>query len=228
MRGSLKKRFDTLSNINYSWFCSIQIPYEKKGSTMAKAQTVTVIEIPKLSIETIDITLIGDSPLIVHRWSEKAKKQMLDKQMKKATSGKEAKNPEQDYLDSLYKHPDGGYGFPTIGIKAAGVSACSQIDGITKVDARASFHIDGELVKIDGKPKPREDMVRIAMGTADLRYRGEFTNWKTTFSVKFNSRVLSAEQIVNIFNVAGFGVGIGEWRPQKNGSYGRFHVKGVN
>lgn len=51
------------------------------------------IELPALKIEQITLMLIGDSPLIVHAWSEKAKKQMLDKQMKKATSGKEAKNP---------------------------------------------------------------------------------------------------------------------------------------
>jgi hypothetical protein len=93
-----------------------------------------------------------------------------------------------------------------------------------KTDARATFHIDGELVKIDGEPEPREDMVRVGMGTADIRYRGEFKNWSTTFTIRYNASVLSAEQIVNLFNAAGFGVGIGEWRPQKSGSYGRFHV----
>jgi hypothetical protein len=40
-----------------------------------------------------------------------------------------------------------------------------------------------------------------------------------------NASVLSADQITNLFNVAGFGVGIGEWRPQKNGSFGRLHVE---
>ncbi len=39
-----------------------------------------------------------------------------------------------------------------------------------------------------------------------------------------NSGAISAEQIANLLNTAGFGVGIGEWRPEKNGSYGRFHV----
>ena len=34
----------------------------------------------------------------------------------------------------------------------------------------------------------------------------------------------SVEQIVNLFNVAGFGIGVGEARPQKNGSWGMFHV----
>jgi hypothetical protein len=70
----------------------------------------------------------------------------------------------------------------------------------------------------------REDMVRVGMGSADLRYRGEFKEWKTTFSIRFNKNVLSIEQIVLLFNTAGFAIGVGEWRPEKNGSHGMFHV----
>jgi hypothetical protein len=29
---------------------------------------------------------------------------------------------------------------------------------------------------------------------------------------------------VNLFNTAGFGVGIGEWRSEKDGQHGMFHV----
>lgn len=90
--------------------------------------------------------------------------------------------------------------------------------------ARGAFHIQGELVEIVGEPKPREDMVRVGMGTADIRYRAEFSPWKVRLSLSYNAGALSPEQIVNLFNIAGFGVGVGEWRPEKDGSYGRFHV----
>lgn len=194
---------------------------------MAKAPVKApdrVIVLPKFEIRRIDIQLIGDSPLICHAWSEKAKKEMLSKQMKEAKQAKQAKDPHQDYLDSLYTHPAGGYGFPTVGFKAAAVDACSHVDGITKVEARGAFHINGELIQIKGKPKMRQDMVRIGMGTADLRYRGEFTPWSVTFQVRFNSGVLSAEQITHLFDVAGFAIGVGEWRPQRDGQFGLFHV----
>lgn len=189
------------------------------------AASTTNVTLPPLKIETITVTLIGDTPLIVHRWSEKAKKQMLDKQMKKASSGKEAKNPEQDFKDSLYILPNGGYGFPIIGFKAAAVTACTSIGGMTKVAARQAFHVDGEFAEILGdEPTMREDMVKIAMGTADIRYRGEFKNWWTQIAVKFNANVMSAEQILNLMQTAGFAVGVGEWRPERDGQYGRFHV----
>jgi hypothetical protein len=182
------------------------------------------LEIPPIDVRTLELTVVGDSPLICHRWSEKAKKQMLDKQMKKAKTAKEAKDPEADFRASLYEHPDGGYGFPCVAFKASAVGACRFSDGIKMTEARGAFHIVGELAKIDGTPTMRDDMVRVGMGTADIRFRGEFKSWRVTLTVKYNAAAISAEQIVNLFNLAGFGVGVGEWRPEKDGSYGRFHV----
>lgn len=209
--------------------------------------------VPGIKIEKMKIRLIGDSPLIEHRWSEKAKKEMLDKQMKRAKPAKEAKNPTMDFVDSLYwisEKPTteaqvekaiakGRWGFPAIGFKAAAVDACSFIEGITKVEARGAFHvmpseIDGkpirdssgmDLVEIFGKPVMREDMVRIGMGTADIRHRGAFNEWSAEIVVRYNARVFTAEQIVHLFENAGFSVGLGEWRPSRDGQSGMFHVK---
>jgi hypothetical protein len=183
------------------------------------------IDLPKLSISRMDVTLVGDTPLIMHKWSEKAKKEMLDKQMKKAKPAKEAKDPDRDFEESIYRMADGHPCFPVIAFKAAAVTACTSIGNITKVAARQAFHIDGEWALIKGSaPRKREDMVRVGMGTADIRYRGEFFPWYTTLTIAFNDRVMSAEQILNMLNTAGFGVGVGEWRPEKDGQYGRFHV----
>jgi hypothetical protein len=149
---------------------------------------------------------------------------MLDKQMKKGKQAKEAKDPEQDYQDSIY-HLDGGRcGFPAVGVKAAAVRGAKALDMVMS-DVRAAFHIEGELLPIDGKPKPREDMVRIGMGTADIRYRAEFSPWAMELPVTYNARMVSIEQIVAMIDAGGFGTGIGEWRPEKGGQFGRFHVE---
>lgn len=194
------------------------------------------IDIPQMKIATIVIRLIGDAPLVVHAWSDKAKKMMLDKQMKKGATAKEAKDPWRDYVDSLYwisKKPArvtedsikaAKFGFPAVGFKRAAVDACSHVSNITKVLARGAFHIEGDVIEIKGTPNMREDMVRIAMGTADIRYRGEFKTWSVALTIRYNTGTLSAEQIVNLFNTAGFAIGVGENRPQKNGSWGLFHV----
>lgn len=199
------------------------------------------ITLPQMRIHMAELQIVGLSPLISHAWSEKSKKEMLDKQMKKAKTAKKAKDPCQDYAESMYwisKRPKGKikdtdiakatFGFPAVAFKSAAVTACSQVDGITKVFARGAFHVNlGEelvVIESDEPPVMREDMVRIAMGTADLRYRGSFENWKTTLKISYNDSAISLEQIANLFNTAGFSVGIGEWRPEKDGQFGMFEL----
>ncbi|WP_103173782.1 hypothetical protein [Paracoccus sp. SY] len=208
---------------------------------MATAKTSTAITLPRIDIKLMEVHVVGDSPLIVHAWSQKAKRQMLDKQMKRATGAKEAKDPIADFSASLYRLPDGGYGFPSVAFKTAAVTAITSVAGMTKVAARQAFHILGEDVDVEGafegtkarqnlvrlisdEPSMREDLVRVGMGTADLRYRGEFADWAAKLLIRFNANVLSEEQILNIVNVAGFAVGVGEWRPERDGSYGMFRV----
>ena len=191
---------------------------------MAKKTETHVVGIPCLKIKEFDLTLIGDSRLVSHQWSDKAKREMKGKQAKEAKHGREKRDPKAEYEASLYQHPDGGYGFPTIAFKAAAVRAAKQC-GISMTDARCFFHVDGELVKIKGKPVMREDMVRIGNGVADIRYRGSFEKWSTVLRVRYNEAVISAEQIINLFNTAGFGVGVGENRPEKSGNnWGMWHV----
>lgn len=206
---------------------------------MKKNETTMLgVEIPEINLRTMKLTIVGDSSLIVHAWSEKAKKMILDKQMKKATTAKEAKDPWIDFCESLYwldGMPDkpteediatARFGFPACGFKAAAVDAGYQ-QGILakKTTARGAFHIVGDMVEIKGTPTMREDMVRIGMGTADIRYRGEFKEWTAELTIRYNPNVMSAEQIINLINMGGFANGVGEWRPSKDGSFGTFHVK---
>ena len=184
------------------------------------------LEIPKFNQQNAMLEIIGDSSLIVHRWSEKAKKEMLDKQMKKAKGPKTAKDPEKDYQGAFYFMPDGTTpALPALMFKLAAVSAAIRFaDGMKGTEVRGMFHVIGELLPIEGEPNMREDMVHIAMGTADIRYRPEFKKWRVKLPIRYNADAISLEQIINLLNLAGFGVGVGEWRPEKDGIYGMFHV----
>lgn len=203
------------------------------------------VEIPPIQIEHTVIKVVGDSPLITHKWSEKAKQMMLDKQMKKAVSkGHDAKDPVADFIDSLYwldgepeeKTEEGfekaiasgkaRFGFPSVAFKASAVSGGYRT-GVTqnRVGMNAAFHINGDMVEIQGIPSFREDMVRVGKGVADIRHRGEFKEWSALIPVSYNSGAITLEQLINLFNLGGYSVGVGEWRPEKNGSNGMFHVE---
>jgi hypothetical protein len=73
----------------------------------------------------------------------------------------------------------------------------------------------------------REDMVRLQGRVADIRFRGQFKEWCAYVPVQVNTSALSIEQLANLFVLAGFAVGVGEWRPERNGQYGRFEVGGI-
>lgn len=194
---------------------------------MAKT-TSEVIHLPELKQRKVIIRVIGTSSLITHPFGKKSLKMIEDKQQGKAKSSKhDVRDPEQEYLDSMYICEDGSYGFPAIGFKGAVVTAANDA-GIQKVLARRAFHVvDGELVKIESEPSMRTDRVTIGMGTTDVRYRAEFKEWSANIPIIFNEGVISLEQLINLFRIAGFGVGIGEWRPERNGIHGTWEVEGV-
>jgi hypothetical protein len=197
---------------------------EEVVMAVARAKASNVVEMKKMALQRYDVPIIGTSPLIMHAWSSKAKEMMLAKQMKRATTGKEAKDPQRDFEESIYLGKDGLPAFPSIAFKAAAVDAAIAMD-FKKTNLRQAFHIEGDMVSILGdSPTPREDMVRVGMGTADIRYRAEFRHWGAFLRVTVNASMLSIEQLYNLFDAAGFGIGIGEWRPQRDGQFGRFKV----
>lgn len=185
------------------------------------------VEIPQIQIKIANIELIGLSPLIMHKFSEKAKRQIEDKQQKKAKQGKEARDPNQEAENAIHYDEDHDYCFPSNAFKGAAVRAATDA-GLKMTDMRRAFHINGETVKIIADaPILRTDRVVIGMGTTDIRYRPQFNNWRCTLQVSYNSSVISLEQICNLLNIAGFGVGIGEMRPEKKGgfNFGMFQVR---
>lgn len=195
------------------------------GTSLITIPAPGEIIVPKPDIQEARFTLVGTSPLICHAWSEKAKRQMLDKQMKKAAPAKAAKDPEEDFRNSLYSMPDGeGFGFPAIAFKAAMVRAGTYVD-LKMTFLRGAFHVNGELIRIDGDPTMREDMVRVGAGVADIRYRGQFDPWSVELPVRYNTRSISLEQLANLLVIAGFSVGVGEWRPERDGSYGMWELR---
>lgn len=183
-----------------------------------------MVQLERPDIRMIEIHIVGTASLICHKWSEKAKKEMLDKQQKKAKAGRLIRDPEQEFKDSLYVLENKKFGFPSIAFKAAIVRAGTYAE-MKMTYLRGSFHIQNEFVEINGEPTMREDMVRVGMGTADLRYRGEFKTWSASLPIIYNAKAISIEQISNLVMIAGFSVGVGEWRPEKDGSFGTFALK---
>ena len=178
----------------------------------------------------------------MNAFSEKAKRMILDKQLQKAKKPKEAKNIWECFMNSLNWltekpteftqeafekafNEGAKFGFPSIGVKASAIAAAYRA-GLIKnmVCMQGAFHIPTEYVEIKGDISMREDMVKIPMGGADVVFRGEFKNWYSTFTVTYNANRISLEQLIQLINLGGYEVGIGDWRVEKGGNHGMFHV----
>lgn len=196
---------------------------------MALAKKEVVFQIPAPNIKLMQVKIQGTSPLIYHKWDEKAIRMILDKQQKKAPKAKEARNPEEEYEKSFYYDSEGNIAFPARNIKQAIVGSARFINGVPMTVLRGAIFVRGDkdgMIKVDYEEKTmREDMVTIGMGSADIRFRGQVDGWSMDIMVEYDADILSAEQVLNLLHRAGFSQGLGEWRPERNGEFGTFSVE---
>lgn len=188
-----------------------------------------MIKMKKIDKKILRFTIVGTSPLIQHQWSEKAKREMREKHAGKKTKTREVRKPKEEFEAACYLTDNDEYGLPLMAFKNSLIAAAHKDIGIEKTLVRKAFFIkttDSNLInKMDcSDPVMREDMVRVGAGSADMRYRPEFRKWSTEITCEIDGQLLTIDDVVNLVNRAGFGVGIGEWRPEKNGEYGRFEV----
>lgn len=214
-----------------------------------EVQSLSQLMSKKAIFNHFAVWLIGDTPLITHAWSEKAKREMLQKQVKSVKAGKEARDPQQDFISSLYEMGKDAagkdiYGFPAMGVKNCILSSAHKDKGIARSAVLSALSVDADMVRVrpalagavcdmpllriyGGEPEMREDMVKIGAGlnkTANLAYRGQFTVWALKLTGKYNSAVLTGEQLAFLIMEAGTAYGLGEWRNEKKGMFGAFHL----
>lgn len=179
-----------------------------------------LIEIHPIRTRKFVISIEGTSPLLCHRRSP---------EIIRPNPGHEH-NDQEDFNNSLYPMIEGKHTFPSVGLKKCAVAAAGTfLRSIKKNSAKGSFFIPVEYLYLDTADGPllRQDVV-IIQGKAIVRTRAQFDSWKMDIPIEFSLvGNLTAEQLVNLFNVAGNCVGIGDWRPEKAGIFGRFKVTAV-
>lgn len=195
-------------------------------------------DIVSVGIQSVDLLLRGrpGSLLVVHAFGEKAKKEIRDKQQKRAKKTKEERRPDEEFLAARYLDTSGAECIPITAVKKSIISAATAFDDLTKVGLRQAIFVDSSrnpgasLLPIEtheGKPAVavmREDAVTIGINTRGLAYRPQYTEWQFRVRVEHNSRIVSREQLLALVDQAGWGVGICEGRPERSSAlgWGRF------
>lgn len=211
---------------------------------MPEQEAAPAIAIQRIKRQEVHIPIIGTAPLVVSKFSEKAKTQMREGQTGQKRLRK-ARDPEADFAGARHRiNGDEGYdGFPATGLKGAIVGGARFFNDkkLNMTLLKQSIfvigegeemlipieHGDGKTYGVDVEPRMHEAMVRNATGVADFRFRPMYTPWSMTLSVIYMPDVMNLESLVALVDAGGF-VGIGEWRPgskqSQTGSWGTFQV----
>jgi hypothetical protein len=206
---------------------------QKKNTTAATGTREEVIsDILKVTTGQFECCIVGTSPIIHNRMSQKAWHELLlpkgrKNAVEKATTLKH--NPVEEYRASPYILPDG----PTVvGVKAAAFkkamcSAAIDMPGAKKAQIGRLVWVESEFVPIYGLPQLLMSVVRSAdmNRTPDIRSRAIFKTWACRLVVTFTQPLIRAQAIANLLADAGLTIGVGDWRQEKgSGSYGQFRI----
>ncbi len=194
-----------------------------------------VIELPPIEETLVVVKIVGISPLILNPFTEKAIEEMLGAQGGRARL-RRPKVVQDEVENRIQRIEDGRIGFNAMSFKKAMISAAAMVPKIksTHIKQGVFFEPDGfcgitavVALDIEGEPQPLKAHVRNATGVADVRVRPIIHSWSAELKMVLQTHVISLEQAINVLRLAGRGVGIGDWRPEKTGVYGRFEVKSV-
>jgi hypothetical protein len=173
------------------------------------------------------VEIEGRTPLLQNCFDQKAIEQMLRKHMGLTTT-KEAKVPAQCVERATIRNEKGQVCIHSTALKKAMLSASTLKKGLPKTKLRQQIFVEGNSIPITYREMvPQMDMVRTAgIGrTPDVRFRPRFDDWKARFVLSY-AESIAPETVVDLVNRAGR-VGVGEWRPEKDGTNGTFHVSRV-
>lgn len=190
------------------------------------------IALRELNLKSVTFQIRGTSPLIQHAWSQKGLRELRMTKQERALNKKKnpptTRDPEAEARAATHTMNDGSYAVPVTAIKAAIISAAHKDLGCEKTAVRKALFLiaaEGDLVRLDCcELFIREDIVRIGQGSTDIRYRPQFDEWSVRINAQVDADIVSPDVLANLVQRAGFGCGIGEWRPEKGGDFGRFEL----
>ncbi len=193
-----------------------------------------ITDILKVTTGTFECCVVGTSPLILNRMSEKAKRELLmpkgrKNAIEKATSLKHM--PVEEYRASAYTLKDDSratyLALLSTAFKGALRSAALDMPGAKKAQIGRLTYIAGEMVEIYGVPKLFMSITRSAdmNKTPDVRTRAIVPEWACKLQVTFVQPLIRAQAVANLLAAAGITIGVGDWRSEKgSGNYGQFRI----
>jgi len=207
---------------------------------------VEVIEFKPIVPKTVEITIEGDTDLVLNKMNDVTTRQLTDARKDKAKdltkpneweeiitavhwiNGKPDEFSEKTLKECLNPKKNAPC-ITAFGLKKSFGEALTRNKISTySTEFRATVNVIGEkanLIPIRFSEYHLDEMLMSPKKGAPVLVKlNRFSGWSAKFRISFLENVYSLEQIVNIINLSGFGIGIGSSR---NSDFGRYHVTNI-
>lgn len=202
----------------------------------AKKETITA-EIQPIKTRRIITHMVSTTPFIMHRFAQKAWQELLYPSAKKNRAERASSlkhNPLEEYRGCFYRNRNPEepslFHLPNGMIHKAMAAAALDMPGFAKTEIARWCSIANSNINLFGIPQTYFAMVRNSdqNRTPDVRMRPIFPKCAFSVEVDYKMDPLTDNHVLNLLGAAGVIVGIGDWRPQKGGSMGKFRLCAAN
>ena len=170
----------------------------------------------------VNVSIEGTTPLLMNRFRDSSIEG-------KSTKKGEAK--EHEVEDKLYLTAEGKPYIPSVYFWRAMIDAGKRLQVRGQKKATYSkivgsvVEVNPDAIEIKGKWEAyRTSAVNPMTKGRMMVTRPMFNKWSCTFEVFVAGDEISPETINTLLTMAGQTTGIGDWRPEKKGKYGKFMV----
>src|SRR3990167_9330720 len=182
-------------------------------------------------MKTITVEIRGITPLLIHRFGEDSEQKGNTRRVEIKRAG-----PREEATKNAYIAKDGTFYFSAASIPGTMKNAGSNHKSVGSrkslryvVPAAVSMMVDGVTI-LNGKGPAKAFEVDSRPVTIPatkgriMRQRPRFEQWGAAFELCVDDNLLSPEMAHTLLSEAGQSIGIGDFRPEKRGPFGRFHV----
>ena len=182
----------------------------------------------RTSVVRLAVRCIGETPLLMHRWSQKAILEMVGK-MVGQPQPRGSKDMTADYEASWYRNEKGEAAMPCRILKASIVNGAIMTEGVTtKAELKRGLRVLGYCAPIRtkrGGEMRMDNRIASNNGSPDMRSRAVFpAGYYFDVVLQFSTNI-TPDKVVAAFEGAGSSIGLCDWRPERGGDYGTFSIK---
>jgi hypothetical protein len=186
-----------------------------------------------MSIVLIDVSIEGATPLLCNKFTDAAAMKATEGSRMSAVGGDKG-TPKEQAEARLYIGHEGKPVIPQPNLfrclidagtffkagkskvttqKNSLIPACVEIEGIElPLVSKEGWAVDTRAVRIP------------ATGGRILCHRPSFNDWKIDFTLRIDTQLISVKLVREILDAAGRRIGLGDFRPDRKGPFGKFVV----